>query len=407
MLSVVIPIYNIEKWLWQCLDSVVGQSYTNLQIILVDDGSTDNCPAICDEYASKDPRIEVIHKTNGGLSDARNAGINTAKGDYIFFLDGDDWIHKEALNVMMLFALENNCDITQCAHWYASNTALEFEYRFLSDSKKPFTIRKEEAMRQLLLNKYFKNFAWGKLYRTELVKKHYFEKGKYFEDSYWQHLIIDEASKIGIIPQPYYFYRQRNTSISSSVSNKNFDLIRGVYNRFLFIDQNYTNLLGIASRKLWKAIWGIENAMKYAGDKVLFSEFNDIKKNILLENGHRFNRYCWWNYRYLCSRYIPQVRPFLSYFERFWDYFFVPDLRRDSAQYDSINDIINILKKYQVNIKSIEDCSHYIIIDCYNEKEAIAAILPKRLSKIGQIMCGCKYLVIVDNKSRYLNFSKE
>ena len=115
MISVIVPIYNVEKYVNKCVGSIVNQTYTNLEIILVDDGSPDRCPEICDEWAKKDSRIKVIHKKNGGLSDARNAGMKIASGDYIAFVDSDDWIAPEMYERLLMAIKNDNSDIAACA----------------------------------------------------------------------------------------------------------------------------------------------------------------------------------------------------------------------------------------------------------------------------------------------------
>ena len=114
LISVIIPIYNVEAYLDECIASVIAQTYSNLEIILVDDGSPDNCPQMCDEWAAKDSRIRVIHKENGGLSDARNAGIDIATGEYIAFVDSDDWIEPEMYEIMLAALKNENADICAC-----------------------------------------------------------------------------------------------------------------------------------------------------------------------------------------------------------------------------------------------------------------------------------------------------
>ena len=116
LVSIIVPIYKVEPYLRRCLDSIVNQSYTNLEIILVDDGSPDNCPQICDEYASKDNRIKVIHKKNGGLSDARNAGLDICKGEYISFVDSDDWVDEKYIETLLDLAIKENVDIAIGEH---------------------------------------------------------------------------------------------------------------------------------------------------------------------------------------------------------------------------------------------------------------------------------------------------
>lgn len=246
-ISIIVPIYNVEKYLTQCINSVLRQSYQNLKIILVNDGSTDNSSKICDDYAQKDSRIVVIHKGNGGLSDARNAGIKIATGEYIYFIDSDDWLAPRAIETLLDFAIKNNCEIVQGSWYYAYNDYLLYD----NSRKNPFILNREQAMKELIKNDYIKNFAWGKLYKTEIVKKHLFVKGVYFEDSYWQHHIINETNNYGLIPTPLYYYRQRNESISGTFSIKILDLLKGYEQRLLFISMKYPEYTNLMAKKLW------------------------------------------------------------------------------------------------------------------------------------------------------------
>ena len=118
IVSIIVPVYNVEKYLDRCIQSAVNQTYKYLEIILVDDGSKDNCPSMCDEWAAKDSRIKVIHKENGGLSSARNAGLNIFKGNFVTFLDSDDWLEPDAVEAMMLCALQNGADMVSCGFYF-------------------------------------------------------------------------------------------------------------------------------------------------------------------------------------------------------------------------------------------------------------------------------------------------
>ena len=124
MISVIIPIYNVAQYLSQCMKSILSQSYNDLEIILVDDGSADECPRLCDEYEAGDARVRVIHKKNGGLSDARNAGMRIAKGEWIYFVDSDDWLDINAIQKLYQFAVDNHCDVVQGGLYYADVSVL-------------------------------------------------------------------------------------------------------------------------------------------------------------------------------------------------------------------------------------------------------------------------------------------
>lgn len=248
LVSVIIPVYNVEEYLPQCLNSVLNQAYKNIEILIVDDGATDASGDICDEYALKDPRIKVIHKANGGLSSARNTGMLHAKGEWVFFIDSDDWIDPETISSLQEFAIRNQCDMVQCNHYYAHDTY--FLYRAVSKTeKKVKVLTRQEAMRQLIINDRLKNFAWGKLYKFSLIKDLGFPEGKFFEDSFWQHHVIHACARYGIIDEPLYFYRQRKDSISGSFSEKMFDLLEGNKCRLKFIQNHYPELTDLMANK--------------------------------------------------------------------------------------------------------------------------------------------------------------
>lgn len=249
MISVIVPVYNVMPYLEQCVGSLLGQTYKELEIIIVDDGSTDGGNEECEQYSSLDSRIKIIHKTNGGLSSARNAGMEHAVGDWIFFVDSDDWLDSDALFQLLQFAVSNNCDIVQCNHYYAYEHRLL--YRSPSKIEKVTTVlNNAEAMKQLIINDRIKNFAWGKLYKADLIRHLKFPEGKYFEDSFWQHHVFHKATRIGLIDVPLYYYRQRMDSISGTPSAKFQDLIEGNSQRLEFIGEFYPGLHSLMEKKL-------------------------------------------------------------------------------------------------------------------------------------------------------------
>ena len=238
--SIIIPCYNVEEFIACCIDSFITDLQDDCEVILVNDGSTDNSLRICKKYQQLFPNIiQIVNKKNGGLSDARNAGTAKASGEYIYYLDSDDWITHNAIKELYDFAVRNNCDIVQGGFYYTWEKYMLYDNRYLKEDERPFILDKDTAMHELIRNNYIKNFAWGKLYRTDIVKKHQFPKGKFFEDSYWQHLIIHEINRYGVLPIPMYFYRQRETSISGAFSVRNLDLLYGYKERMKFIDENY------------------------------------------------------------------------------------------------------------------------------------------------------------------------
>lgn len=239
MISVVIPVYNVEKYLKDCTESVLAQTYTDFQVVLVDDGSTDGCPGICDAYAEQDARVKVIHKTNGGLSDARNAGTESAEGDWIFYLDSDDYLEQNALETVVNIQKEYQSDIVVGNYSYLYE---DHEDTAQTPYNGICVLNNHDAMEALITGK-IQNFAWGKLIRADIAKRHSFPKGKIFEDHYWTHEIFAKANRVVVCPVPLVHYRQRQNSISYTMNPERLDILEGWKIRTEFLEKNYPNLV--------------------------------------------------------------------------------------------------------------------------------------------------------------------
>lgn len=217
LISIIVPIYNVENYLRQCIQSIIDQTYKNIEIILIDDGSNDSCPEICDSYLTIDRRIVVIHKTNGGLSDARNAGIDISRGDFIVFVDSDDYIDSTFLSTLYKLSITNNSEITSC--------------NFYTEKKKNTNkiIRKfhtTEAFSLMLKDKIIAPSACAKLFKRNLFEKLRFPIGKLFEDFYVAPILFSNASLITHTSEELYYYRKNPTSIMNSRFNlKYLDII--------------------------------------------------------------------------------------------------------------------------------------------------------------------------------------
>ncbi len=208
-ISVIIPIYNIKDYIDRCLNSVINQSYTNLEIIAVDDGSTDESGDITEEFARRDSRIKVIHRENGGLSEARNAGINVATGEYIFFVDGDDWIDRHTLETLARIAAVHDADVVACGIRKVWEDGTEEVWT----SEAPGIWDGKESIVQMMRYVNVCSVAWNKLYRADLWKGLSFPEGCLHEDEFTTYKVLYKCKKVVYLPDAFYNYFQRDTGI--------------------------------------------------------------------------------------------------------------------------------------------------------------------------------------------------
>lgn len=288
-ISVIVPIYKVEEYLHRCIDSIINQTYTNLEIIIVDDGSPDNCPMICDEYAKKDSRIRVIHKKNGGLSDARNAGLEIATGEYIGFVDSDDWIHKDMYHILYKNIIEKDADIAECSIKKERNYIEDFDIPYKYDI---FSYTKLDAMGALISEDIIKQTVWNKLYRKKVIDSIMFEKGKLHEDEFWTYQVLNKCEKLVHMEIDLYYYFQREDSIMGErYSIKRLDAIEGRYKRYLFIKEKYPSLTSKAKKNLFFiSIYYLQQAINDSDKESLDKSYKSIKKYISTLN-FRFNDY--------------------------------------------------------------------------------------------------------------------
>lgn len=238
LISVIVPIYNVEQYLEQCIQSICIQSYKNLEIILVDDGSPDRCSEICDEWAQKDSRIHVIHKQNGGLSDARNVGIEYAKGKYIAFVDSDDWIEEDLFQKMWNELQCNNAQIAACKIVKVFEKSCE-EQKIHSKQK---IFSSKEALQTLLIGQDFCAVVWNKLYCRDIIGDIRFPVGRLHEDEFFTYRVMANASKLVLVSEGKYYYRQRGGSIMDKWSVKHLDVLDAFNERMHFLKEYYPDL---------------------------------------------------------------------------------------------------------------------------------------------------------------------
>ena len=209
--SIIVPIYKVEKYLCQCVDSILTQSYNDLEILLVDDGSPDHSGEICDEYARKDDRIKVIHKCNGGLSSARNAALDIATGEYILCVDSDDYIHSDMVRRMCVAMQRNQSDIVVCGHYVQKKDRLSIDDPYWDMA---VNLDRYHALEALISDSVIRSYAWGKLYRSSLFQGVRYPDGRNYEDIATTYLLFDKAERITRIPDILYYYQMREDSIS-------------------------------------------------------------------------------------------------------------------------------------------------------------------------------------------------
>ena len=222
MVSVIIPAYNVEQYVERCVYSVTKQTYRNLEIILVDDGSTDCTGIICDKLAKEDNRISVIHKTNGGLSDARNAGIDVSRGEYISFVDSDDYIASDMLEHMMNAMCETDISMVVVGFWKQSGDAREY-----CGPTTERVVSSEEALKDIYIGHEIYPASWNKLYRRALFNNNRFAVGMINEDSEIITKLLMECNRVALVSKPLYIYMIREGSITqSSFSSKDYNGIK-------------------------------------------------------------------------------------------------------------------------------------------------------------------------------------
>lgn len=299
LISVVVPVYNVEKYLQKCIDSIINQTYKKIEIILVNDGSTDNSLSICNEYKKTDSRIQVIDKKNGGLSSARNVGIKFSKGKYICFVDADDYLEHNFVEKLYNKIINNKCDISICNFVYDfENGKSKIRY---NNSLENYLMNSSEAILQLNNYKYFDMSACSKMFKKELFSDIRFPEGKFCEDYYVMYLLFDKADKIVYFCDPLYHYFQRVGSITKDKKLK-YDFIHAAYEQMTFVEKKYPNLKYVVRSAYSSANMTVYNMAK--------------KNNIKLSKAdkRKFQKAVKENYAYVKrNNYIPKIKKIQTY----------------------------------------------------------------------------------------------
>lgn len=249
LISVIVPIYKVEPYLDKCIASIVNQTYKNLEIILVDDGSPDNCPAMCDSWAERDSRIRVIHKPNGGLSDARNAGMAVATGELLAFVDSDDWISPDMYEYLYQRLTEDGSDVAACGVQLIWENGTPPCMLTCEGNR---VLDREEAMQAIIEESWLKQPVVYKIYKTKLIKDIKFPVGKYHEDVFWSYQAIGRAQKVSVSNHIGYYYLQRGGSImGEGYSPKRLDAVEAKVQRCAYIQERFPEISALATKNLW------------------------------------------------------------------------------------------------------------------------------------------------------------
>ena len=293
LISVIVPIYKAEQYLDRCILSIIHQTYQNLEIILVDDGSPDQCPEMCDKWAQKDERIKAIHQKNSGVSVARNTGISNSSGRYIMMVDSDDYLCSEMIASLCQALEKNGTDLALCEFEKGKQDSFEFTYQpngevEIIDSKlalERIYINSEKALQYVA--------PWGKLYKRELFEGISYPKGKIFEDIYVTHQLLYRCRKIAVIPQKLIYYYQH----ADSIMNKKYhvgklDYLDAVKDRISFFAEHGLNELEEIAydEYLHSLIWEYSRARDLLADKEVMKDIVDRFRSIY-HKGYASKRY--------------------------------------------------------------------------------------------------------------------
>lgn len=315
LISIIVPVFNVEKYLEKCIESIIGQTYQNIEIILVDDGSEDTSGEICDKFAKEDRRIVVIHKKNGGLSTARNAGIDIAKGVFISFIDSDDYVSVDFCKILLQAIINDNADMAIC-----NFLSVDESYNLIQENNTNLPIKNSCINADEFMKGYCGEFGWyyviacNKLYKKSLFASLRYPIGKQHEDAFLIHRLAYQCNKIACVQYPLYYYVQRKGSIMSKISVKNMDLGDALLDQYWFAKKNNHSVLkNYAVRRLsyefekWRDL--------ITDDRMVEQKFNELRKKaffLLYEKsaweGYTFRSKVYYKLEIICPRFAKVLR---------------------------------------------------------------------------------------------------
>lgn len=296
LISVIVPVYNVEKYLRKAVQSIQNQTYKHLEIMLINDGSTDSSGNICDELANSDSRIVVIHKKNGGVSTARNEAQKLSKGNYVIYVDSDDYIHEEMIQSLYEQLIAENADVSSCS---VMNVYQNSQTPQCSDENLYFVYNQEEFLREYLIGQRVQGTLGNKLIRKEITDQLEFPVGKIYEDAYYHLQLVQVAKKYVVHTKPYYYYYHRNQSLTTNPYHERDLVYLDVYQKFYdLVQQQYTRIINEAFFRLSYAYFYIFDKMLLESDFEKINQFKlvrdylkknaiQIAKNTIFQKGRR------------------------------------------------------------------------------------------------------------------------
>lgn len=277
--SFILPVYNVEKYLCQCIDSIIMQDNNNYEIILIDDGSSDKCPQICDRYAQQYNQVKVIHKTNGGVSEARNLGIEKASGDFLIFVDSDDSLKEGLLDVANQI-IESNPKVDIIGFGYErviDGNEVKYSY-----SNQIYNINKKQALEDFLEYKYFNHEPWGKIFSRRLFSKLRFPNNRIAEDLAISYLWMDKTESFIYIDKPYYLYLVRGDGYTGAHNRRmQEDAYWANEHMYEYFNLNHPDMYLLFTRRF---VWSLMNIYNNSNDQSLRKKIRNRLKKISYKN---------------------------------------------------------------------------------------------------------------------------
>ena len=251
LISIIVPAYNAEKYLDHCIESITNQTYKKLEIILIEDGSPDNCGLICDIWAKKDARIKVLHVANGGSARARNIGLLHAKGKYVGFVDADDFLMPSMYETLYQLAINSSAEITECGYYKVTSDVMHNSLNNL-EVKTIRSFNTTEALLENVRDTAVQQVVWNKLYLKRVIGNTFFTEGKYIDDEFWTYKIIGSAKKIVSTTEKLYCYRQQEASVMhQSFSLRRMDALEAKLQRLKYIEEGFPSIVSEAKCNLY------------------------------------------------------------------------------------------------------------------------------------------------------------